>query len=140
MRDERVNWFSKLVTVLAYTFILAPMIIIVIISFNSGEAIQFPPSGVSLLSLIHISFESMGTNTLTVSIMGRGSKTMPYDDMQQLVDDNIDTFEYVSPNVTVNGVAKVGTETLDTTSITVSYTHLDVYKRQQECCSILTQF
>lgn len=48
MRDERVNWFSKLVTVLAYTFILAPMIIIVIISFNSGEAIQFPPSGVSL--------------------------------------------------------------------------------------------
>ena len=63
------------------------------------------------------SFESMGTNTLTVSIMGRGSKTMPYDDMQQLVDDNIDTFEYVSPNVSVNGVAKVGTETLDTTSI-----------------------
>lgn len=48
MRDERVNWFSKFVTVLAYTFILAPMIIIVIISFNSGEAIQFPPSGVSL--------------------------------------------------------------------------------------------
>ena len=32
MRDERVNWFSKFVTVLAYTFILAPMIIIVIIS------------------------------------------------------------------------------------------------------------
>ena len=63
------------------------------------------------------SFESMGTNTLTVSIMGRGSKTMPYDDMQQLVDDNIDTFEYVSPDVSVNGVAKVGTETLDTTSI-----------------------
>ena len=48
MSDERVNWFSKLVTVLAYTFILAPMIIIVIISFNSGESIQFPPSGVSL--------------------------------------------------------------------------------------------
>ncbi|MDD5944506.1 MAG: ABC transporter permease [Clostridia bacterium] len=48
MRDDRVNWFSKLVTVLAYTFILAPMIIIVIISFNSGEAIEFPPSGFSL--------------------------------------------------------------------------------------------
>lgn len=48
MREDRVNWFSKLITVIAYTFILAPMIIIAIVSFNAGEAITFPPSGFSL--------------------------------------------------------------------------------------------
>ena len=48
MRDDRVNWFSKLITIITYTFILAPMIIIVIVSFNSGEAIAFPPEGFSL--------------------------------------------------------------------------------------------
>ena len=34
MREDRVNWFSKLITILTYTFILAPMIIIVAVSFN----------------------------------------------------------------------------------------------------------
>ncbi|MEA4972745.1 MAG: ABC transporter permease [Candidatus Metalachnospira sp.] len=48
MREDRVNWFCKLMTIIAYTFILAPMIIIVIVSFNAGEAITFPPSGFSL--------------------------------------------------------------------------------------------
>lgn len=48
MREDRVNLFSKIMTILAYTFILAPMIIIVVVSFNSGEAISFPPSGFSL--------------------------------------------------------------------------------------------
>lgn len=47
MRDERVNWFSKLITIITYLFILAPMIIIVAVSFNPGEAIVFPPTGFS---------------------------------------------------------------------------------------------
>ena len=45
MRDDRVNWFSKLMTVITYTFILAPLFIIAAVSFNSGEAITFPPTG-----------------------------------------------------------------------------------------------
>ncbi len=48
MREDRVNLFSKIMTIIAYLFILAPMIIIVVVSFNSGEAISFPPSGFSL--------------------------------------------------------------------------------------------
>lgn len=48
MRDDRVNWFSKLITIITYFFILAPMIIIAIVSFNAGEAITFPPTGFSL--------------------------------------------------------------------------------------------
>ncbi len=48
MREGKVNLFCKLVTVLAYTFILAPMIVIVLVSFNSTEIITFPPKGFSL--------------------------------------------------------------------------------------------
>lgn len=48
MREDRVNWLSKLITIITYTFILAPMVIIAIVSFNAGEAITFPPSGFSL--------------------------------------------------------------------------------------------
>lgn len=48
MREDRVNWFSKLITILTYTFILAPMIIIVAVSFNPSAAITFPPEGFSL--------------------------------------------------------------------------------------------
>ena len=48
MRVDRVNWFSKLITILTYTFILAPMIIIVAVSFNPSAAITFPPEGFSL--------------------------------------------------------------------------------------------
>ena len=48
MREDRVNWFSKLITILTYTFILAPMLIIVAVSFNPSAAITFPPEGFSL--------------------------------------------------------------------------------------------
>lgn len=48
MREDRVNWFSKLITILTYTFMLAPMIIIVAVSFNPSAAITFPPEGFSL--------------------------------------------------------------------------------------------
>ena len=48
MREDRVNWFSKLITILTYTFIHAPMIIIVAVSFNPSAAITFPPEGFSL--------------------------------------------------------------------------------------------
>lgn len=48
MREGKVNLFCKLVTVLAYLFILAPMIVIVFVSFNPTELITFPPKGFSL--------------------------------------------------------------------------------------------
>ena len=64
-------------------------------------------------------FQAMGTNTLSVSIMGRGSSRAVDDDwMYQLVADNSAYLDKVSPTVSVQGVAKVGTESLSYTSIT----------------------
>lgn len=74
--------------------------------------------GNGMNNYIEDTFESMGTNSLTVSIMGRGSKTLPVDDMQDIVDENSDVFEYMSPTVTTSGSVKIGTESLDSTTPT----------------------
>lgn len=73
-------------------------------------------------------FQSMGTNTLTVSITGRGSSsTISVDDMYEIVADNPDHFIDVSPTVGISGSVKVGTETLSRTSATgVSEAYFDI--------------
>lgn len=49
-------------------------------------------------------FESMGATTITVSVMGRGgNRTVDVDDMQNLVHDNPEYLEAMSPSVTVAG-------------------------------------
>jgi len=95
-------------------------------------------------------FESMGTNSLTVNIMGRGSKTMSVDDMQKIVDENSDVFGYMSPTVTASGSIKIGTESLSSTTptgvneqyfdikdLTVAsgrgLEYMDMYKRTHVC-------
>lgn len=74
--------------------------------------------GNGMNNYIEDTFESMGTNSLNVSIMGRGSKSMPVDDMQKIIDENSDVFEYMSPSLTASGSVKVGTESLDSTTPT----------------------
>lgn len=66
------------------------------------------------------SFESMGTNTMTVNLMGRGSssKKLFVEDMEAIVEENSDYFDLVSPTVSVNGTVKIGTESMDYTTIT----------------------
>ena len=64
-------------------------------------------------------FESMGTNTLNVSIMGRGSgRSISVEQMYEIVDENPDYLELLSPTVTMNAQAKIQRETLPYTSIT----------------------
>ncbi len=49
-------------------------------------------------------FESMGATTITVSVMGRGgNRNVDVDDMQNLVNDNPEYLEAMSPSVTVAG-------------------------------------
>lgn len=49
-------------------------------------------------------FESMGATTITVSVMGRGgNRNVDVDDMQNLVNDNPEYLEAMSPSVTVTG-------------------------------------
>ena len=64
-------------------------------------------------------FESMGTNSLSVTIMGRGSgRSVSVDDMYEIVEENSDSLSMLSPTVTMQASAKIGTETTSYTSIT----------------------
>ncbi len=75
--------------------------------------------GNGMENYISSSFESMGTNLITVSIQGRGtSRSVDVEDMYSLVADNPDVLGYVSPTVSVSGSVKIGSETLSSTTVT----------------------
>ena len=62
-------------------------------------------------------FESMGTNTLTVNIMGRGTnRSYSINDMENLIDDNSDYFTGYSPVVSASITMKYGSKSVDTTA------------------------
>jgi putative ABC transport system permease protein len=64
-------------------------------------------------------FQSLGTNTLSVQVIGRGSsRSLSADRMYQIVTDNPEYFAEVSPTVPMLGSAKIGSEMLDATSVT----------------------
>ena len=64
------------------------------------------------------SFAEMGTNTLTVNIMGRGSsRSVSEEQMYKMVAENRDYLESISPTVTMNGSVKIGSETASSTSV-----------------------
>ena len=74
------------------------------------------------------SFSGLGTNTLTVSVSSRGStRSLSVDEMYGIVDENSQYLDQCSPTVTMLGLAKVGSETLDsTTTQGVSEDYLDI--------------
>ncbi len=75
-------------------------------------------------------FSSLGVNTLTVSVTGRGatsSRRLTVDDMYEIVEKNQDTLDKVSPVVRMSGPVKIGNETVSTTSVTgVSEDYFDI--------------
>lgn len=81
--------------------------VIVIVGLGNGMEIYMKDS-----------FASMGTNILTVNVMGRGSsRSIDVDDMYSFVEENNEYFEAVSPTVSVSGSVKVGSETLSSTTV-----------------------
>ena len=64
------------------------------------------------------SFQSMGTNTINVTLMGRGSsRSVSEEQMYEMVEENSQYLDKISPLVNLSGV-KIGTETLNMTSVT----------------------
>jgi putative ABC transport system permease protein len=114
--------------------------VILLVSLISGMAADMSES-----------FESMGTNLISVTIKGRGGNiTIDPDDMQELVDENSDVIAAQTPAVSVmNVTAKYATNNLTTTvkgcneyysSIKNSevssgrfITYLDCQNRQKTC-------
>ena len=74
------------------------------------------------------SFADMGTNVIQVSVIGRGSsRSVSVDDMYQIVEDHPECLSRISPVVDLSNAARVGTESLDQTSVTgVSEDYLDM--------------
>lgn len=113
-------WSSKMRSVLTMLgIIIGVAAVIVIVGLGNGMEIYMTDS-----------FKSMGTNILTVNVMGRGSsRNVTVDQMYELVEKNPQYLEAVSPTVTYNATTKIGTETSTTTTITgISEQYLDMKK------------
>ena len=84
--------------------------------------------GNGLEGYITDSFSDMGTNTLTVNVMSRGStRTLDVDGMYEIVEENSQYLDLCSPTVTMAGYVKIGSETVSTTSSTgVSEDYFDI--------------
>lgn len=66
-------------------------------------------------------FESMGTNTITVNVMGRGTnRTLSVDEVEQLVEDNPEYLDQYSPKVNASVTAKYDVNSVDTSVIGVN--------------------
>ena len=74
--------------------------------------------GNGMQGYIEDSFADMGTDSLTVAIVGRGSsRAVSEEEMYQLVEDNSDIFKQISPTVTMSGSVKIGSDTLTATTV-----------------------
>ena len=64
-------------------------------------------------------FEKMGATTINVSVMGRGgNRSVSIDDMQDLVDDNPEYLESMTPSITISGAtAKSGSLNVNPTTL-----------------------
>ncbi len=86
--------------------------------------------GNGLTKYVEDSFADMGTDILTVNVMGRGSstRTVSDDDMYEIIDENQEYFEMMSPTVSVSSAAKIGTTELESTITGVSEDYFDIKK------------
>ena len=102
-------WASKMRSFLTMLGIIIGVgAVIVIVGLGNGMQIYMTDQ-----------FESMGTNTLAVSIMGRGSgRSVSVDQMYEIVDENPEYLDLISPQVTMQSTVKIGTETTSYTSVT----------------------
>ncbi|MGI5963784.1 MAG: ABC transporter permease [Lawsonibacter sp.] len=73
------------------------------------------------------SFSSMGTNTLTVSVLPRGStRTLEVEDMYEIVEENSQYLDLCSPMAGMPGSVKIGSDTTSTSVSGVSEDYLTI--------------
>ena len=101
-------WSNKLRTFLTMLgIIIGVMAVIVIVGLGNG-----------MTKSMRDSFSAMGTNTLSVSIWGYGSRTASVDDVYNIVKKNPDLLESISPQIDFSSnTPKVGTTTYRYTNL-----------------------
>ncbi|MGI5895118.1 MAG: ABC transporter permease [Candidatus Merdivicinus sp.] len=134
-------WSSKIRSLLTMLgIIIGVSAVITIVGLGNGMEIYMTDS-----------FASMGTTTLNVSIMGRGSsRSISDEQIYQIVEENPSILDAVTPTVSVNGNVKIDRETLSYTTVTgvgedylriKDYTvaqgrgieYVDILRRQKVC-------
>ena len=102
-------WGSKMRSFLTMLgIIIGVCAVIVIVGLGNG-----------MQGYIEDSFDELGTDSLTVMIMGRGSsRSVSEDEMYQMVEDNSDVLKQLSPSVTVSFPLKIGSDTVTSTRVT----------------------
>ena len=102
-------WGSKMRSFLTMLgIIIGVCAVIVIVGLGNG-----------MQGYIEDSFDELGTDSLTVMIMGRGSsRSVSEDEMYQMVEDNSDVLKQLSPSVTVSFPLKIGSDAVTSTSVT----------------------
>ncbi len=95
-------WSNKLRTFLTMLgIIIGVMAVIVIVGLGNG-----------MTKSMRDSFSALGTNTLSISIWGYGSRTASVEDVYKIVDENPDLIKAISPQVDFgNSKPRVGTTT-----------------------------
>ncbi|MBS6367257.1 MAG: ABC transporter permease, partial [Clostridiales bacterium] len=116
---------SKTRTILTMLgIIIGVMAVIVIVGLGNGMS-----------NYITDQFAEMGTNTLQVTTSGRGAstRTVTVDDMYQIVEDNPEYLDEITPSVSIANTVKVGNETLSYTSaLGISEDYFSIYNNQIE--------
>ena len=79
------------------------------IIIGGTAVIVFVGLGNGMTQSIQSSFSDLGTNIISVQVMGYGSRSVKVEDVYSLVDAHPDLFEAVSPTASINGTVKVGT-------------------------------
>ncbi len=111
-------WSSKARTLLTMLgIIIGVCAVIVIVGLGNGMA-----------NYMRDSFAEMGANTLTVMVMGRGtSRSVSEEEMYEIVAENPDCLDRISPTVSMQGRVKIGSESYSSTSVTgVSEDYFDM--------------
>ena len=84
--------------------------------------------GNGMQGYIEDSFADLGTDSLTVQILGRGSsRSVSEEQMYALVEENQGLYKQISPTVTMMGALKIGSDTISTSTVTgVSEDYFDM--------------
>ena len=98
------NKFRTFLTMLG--IIIGVMAVIIIVGLGNG-----------MTQSIKDSFSDMGTDLLSVQVMGYGARSVSVDSVYDIVESHPDIFESVSPTGSVSGTVKVGTDSYSNTTV-----------------------
>ena len=98
------NKFRTFLTMLG--IIIGVMAVIIIVGLGNG-----------MTQSIKDSFSDMGTNILSVQVMGYGARSVSVESVYDIVESHPDLFESISPTGSVSGTVKVGTDSYSNTTV-----------------------